>query len=211
MFQSVHPVTQWFKSSMILYKYSSPLCHEPSCGSPSPGRLPESRMLLYWRALLPIEMVLYNRSSRGYAFSLKKNSKNSLSDRYANAQQKFDLCKLLSRRGICQETLDEQHLGDLCHHFVCPGTSERQLQWRTSWPPHFWKIPWFGCFKAKFYDSFINHEINNGSLWLSRLFTCSSLQHMVVDHQGPWAQCQNELNSETSQVFSFATSLNGLI
>ena len=64
---------------------------------------------------------------------------------------------------------------------------------------------------AKFYDSFINHEINNGSLWLSRLFTCSSLQHMVVDHQGPWAQCQNELNSETSQVFSFATSLNGLI
>ena len=78
----------------------------------------------------------------------KKSSKNSLQDRYANAQQKFDLCKLLSRRGICQETLDEQHPGDLCHHFVCPGTSERQLQWRTSWPPHFWKIPWFGCFKA---------------------------------------------------------------
>ena len=72
MFQSVHPVTQWFKSSMILYKYSSPLCHEPSCGSPSPGRLPESRMLLYWSALLPIEMVLSNWSSRGYAFSSKK-------------------------------------------------------------------------------------------------------------------------------------------
>ena len=141
----------------------------------------------------------------------KKSSKNSLQDRYANAQQKFDLCKLLSRRGICQETLDEQHPGDLCHHFVCPGTSERQLQWRTSWPPHFWKIPWFGCFKAKFYDNFINHEINYGSVRLSCLFTCSSLQHMVVDHQGPWAQCQNELNSETSHVFSLATSLNGLI
>ena len=153
MFQSVHPVTQWFKSSMILYKYSSPLCHEPSCGSPSPGRLPESRMLLYWRALLPkrfypIDQVEVMPSH------WKKSSKNSPPDRCANAQQNFDLCKLLSRRGICQETLDEQHPGDLCHHFVCPGTSERQLQWRTSWPPHFWKIPWFGCFKAKFYDSF---------------------------------------------------------
>ena len=135
-------------------------------------------------ALLSIKEVLSNRSSRGCAFShWKKSSRNSPPDRYANAQQKFDLCKLLSRRGICQETLDEQHPGDLCRHFVCPGTSERRLQWRTSWPPHFWKIPWFGCLRQNSNDSFINHEINYGYHAYLPAPVCSIWSLIIKDHE----------------------------